>query len=400
MVFSGAGAGTEGDPYVIKTLTQLQEMKDYLSAYFILANNINAIATEQWGGGFEPIGISTPFTGSFDGQGYRITNLYINRPTTSNIGLFSSLGTASVIKNIKLKDVNITGGNQYVGALVGLIIQPGTVSNCYSTGSVSGITAVGGLVGNNRGDILDCYSRCSVMGTNMVGGLAGNNNAAVGYGTTTNSYSAGVVIGGADTGGLVGWNDGVVTNSFWDIQTSGWETSSGGTGKTTEQMKDVRTYTFLEWSGEGLEAPVWDFRGTPYDDALTDDIWDINPVLNDGYPYFNIGAISPFVADLDGLKARLLITGATYDTDLSAALEEAIRYAIIQILVYDSEFNFTDIGTDTVLFDAIQDIAAGIFKRRHMPQDMDQGWWAQGIKKLELYITSTYKVGMVYFSEE
>jgi hypothetical protein len=82
---------------------------------------------------------------------------------------------------------------------------------------------------------------------------------------------------------LVGRNEGTVSNSFWDIETSGLKTSDGGTGKTTAEMKNVRTYTDLTWS-KGLESP-WDFVGNPYNDKGNEDVWDIKPNINDGYPY-------------------------------------------------------------------------------------------------------------------
>jgi hypothetical protein len=406
MAFSGEGAGTEGDPYVITTVAQLQEMNDDLDAYYILGNNINATATSGWNGGegFIPILVlpTTKFTGSLDGQGYRITGLFINRPTGNYQGLFGYIGTGGVVKNVKLYDVAIIA-RQFVGGIAGA--NDGVVSNYCSTGTIyASNQSTGGLIGINgtdsTGSIDDCYSTCSVSGVSSKGGLVGVNNFE---GTITNCYSIGRVDAtGGYIGGLIGNDDGVTTNSFWDTETSGQETSGGGTGKTTEQMKDVRTYTFLEWSGEGLEAPVWDFRGDPYDDALTEDIWDIGSVLNDGYPYFNIGAISPYAANLDALKKRLLIpiTDTNYDEDLTSALKEAARYASIQILNWDAEFSQINIEIDSALFDAILDIAAGIFKRRHMPQDMDQGWWAHGIKKLNDYITATYIKSTIYFPEE
>jgi hypothetical protein len=60
-----------------------------------------------------------------------------------------------------------------------------------------------------------------------------------------------------DVGGLVGWNGeyGYVTNSFWDIETSGQATSDGGTGKTTAEMQDIATFTDVDT--EGLDEP-WD----------------------------------------------------------------------------------------------------------------------------------------------
>jgi hypothetical protein len=101
-----------------------------------------------------------------------------------------------------------------------------------------------------------------------------------------------------------------------------------------------------------------------------------------------------------GLAARLLITDDTYDESLATAIDEAMRYVVMRLWACDTEFSPADVDVDTALFDIILDLAAGIFKRRHMPQDMDQGWWAQGLKKLESYILSTYKTGIVYFSEE
>jgi len=95
------------------------------------------------------------------------------------------------------------------------------------------------------------------------------------------------VSGTSYVGGLVGCNEhyGTVCNSFWDVETSGMTSSAGGTGKTTDNMKNVRTFTDITWS-EGLTSP-WDFVGNPYDDVGNEDIWDINPAINDGYPFFN-----------------------------------------------------------------------------------------------------------------
>ncbi|MCK5181972.1 MAG: hypothetical protein KAQ73_05475, partial [Dehalococcoidia bacterium] len=93
-----------------------------------------------------------------------------------------------------------------------------TVSNSYSTGSVTG-----------EGD--------------RVGGLVGWNSV----GTVRNSYSTGGVTGEWEVGGLVGLNDAIVSNSFWDTQASGQPASAGGTGKTTAEMRDIATFTAAAW---------------------------------------------------------------------------------------------------------------------------------------------------------
>jgi transcription termination factor NusB len=178
--------------------------------------------------------------------------------------------------------IGSVSGQKVVGGLIGW--NGGEISNSFSTGNVKGNTHVGGLVGYNGGEVSNGYSRGSVNGREGVGGLIGGN-----AGKVFNCYSTGFVNGDAKVGGLVGVNYATVSNSFWDIETSGLKTSAGGTGKTTAEMKNVRTYTDLKWS-KGLESP-WDFVGNPYDDKGNEDIWDINPNINDGYPYLT--AIPP-----------------------------------------------------------------------------------------------------------
>ena len=70
-----------------------------------------------------------------------------------------------------------------------------------------------------------------------------NDNA----GTASNSYSTGSVTGNTHVGGLLGRNAGTVSNSFWDTQTSGQDNSAGGSGKTTAQMQDIDTFTGAGW---------------------------------------------------------------------------------------------------------------------------------------------------------
>lgn len=59
--------------------------------------------------GFSPIGNGTKFTGSYDGQGYIITNLYISRDDEDNVGLFGHIGIGAKITNLHLEDANVIG---------------------------------------------------------------------------------------------------------------------------------------------------------------------------------------------------------------------------------------------------------------------------------------------------
>jgi hypothetical protein len=135
-------------------------------------------------------------------------------------------------------------GEEIVGGLMGET-EDGTVSNSYSTGSVTGTYEVGGLVGGNGGIVSDCHSTGSVTGNERVGGLLGFNTD-----TVSNSYATGNITGDEDVGGLVGLNkfDGVVSNSFWDMETSGRTYSDGGTGKNTTEMKNITTFAVAGWN--------------------------------------------------------------------------------------------------------------------------------------------------------
>jgi hypothetical protein len=155
-------------------------------------------------------------------------------------------------------------GSEDVGGLAGSNI--GSVNGCYSTSRVSGSMYVGGLVGRNGGDIIYSYSTGATNGRVCVGGLVGNN-----WGVAILCYSTGTVSGSGAIGGLIG--QGKVVNAihcFWDIETSGWSTSSGGTGKTTTEMQTTSTF---------LDAG-WDFVGETTNG--TEDIWKISEGLD--YP--------------------------------------------------------------------------------------------------------------------
>lgn len=173
-------------------------------------------------------------------------------------------------------------GYSYLGGLVGTIqttasyAYMGVVENCFSTGNVSGHDRIGGLVGENGSAIVrNSYSLGQASGVEVVGGLVGcvylyPNN---GYGTaiTDQCYSTGKVTGSSETGGLIGrhWNGTqIVTNSFWDTQSSGWTYSAGGTGKTTAQLQTQTTFTRAGWNFSTL----W------YLDKYPILRWELNPL--------------------------------------------------------------------------------------------------------------------------
>ncbi|MDD5057533.1 MAG: Ig-like domain-containing protein [Sideroxydans sp.] len=197
------------------TTTDLQGMNGDLTLNYALAGDIDASATSGWnaGAGFQQIGhggaSAVQFTGSFDGLGHTISGLTINRPTENMVALFGYVGNLS-IGNVGLVNVTVNG-NMLVGGLVGYRSGGATV-NAFSTGSVSGVDTVGGLIGENdaSGQISNNYSTCNVSGTATVGGLIGSNFSS----TVSNSHSTGNVTGGNQIGGLAGYSSGTITRSY------------------------------------------------------------------------------------------------------------------------------------------------------------------------------------------
>jgi hypothetical protein len=158
--------------------------------------------------------------------------------------------------------ISVVNGNDFVGGLVGK--NEGTVSNSYSASTVDGNDLVGNLVGVNGGTVSNSYTTGTVDASDFVGGLVGRNEGAV-----SKCYSAGNTTGDENVGGLVGQNlYGVVSNSFWDTQTSGQASSAGGTGKTTIEMQDIATFTGAGWNitavepGETIPTHTWNIVDT------------------------------------------------------------------------------------------------------------------------------------------
>ena len=227
------------------------------SSYRPATNEATYTVTTSTDVGWQPIGslFSNFFSATFNGNDYTISNLMINESNQNVAGLFGYV-QSSEITNLGLLDVKISGLIR-VGSLVGR--NRGTIARCYATGTVSGFSSVGGLVGLNSfnsrlgitGSITTSHAIVSVSGTSDdVGGLVGSNNAIItdSYATgnvtgtrfnvgglvgwngrnITYSYSTGNVDGGDDVGGLVGENDGTITYSYATGDVDGNNDNIGG----------------------------------------------------------------------------------------------------------------------------------------------------------------------------
>ena len=177
------------------------------------------------------------FTAIFDGNGHTISNLYINS-SAIYVGLFGVTGTGSEVRNLGLEhgSVTVTGGGR-TGGLVGYN-NGGSISASYATASVTAIgnAHTGGLVGYNGSDstISASYATASVTGGGTTGGLVGYNGSDS---TISASYATGSVTGSASrgttiatfTGGLVGFNSsGIISASYATASVTGGEGNTAG----------------------------------------------------------------------------------------------------------------------------------------------------------------------------
>ncbi|MDD4667239.1 MAG: hypothetical protein PHR59_04630 [Candidatus Cloacimonetes bacterium] len=379
------GNGSAANPYQIATLENLYWVSQNGScwnAQFSQTANIDASETATWfpngsGGyyGWMPIGNDTvSFTGFYHGHGYAIKGLYSNRPNQDYVGFFGKCRFTQasdgqvMIRNLTLVDADITG-HEHVGALTGyirgwndsyILYRPcvylchsianvtgwkhvggliGYEARCYlsyssSSGSVFGDYYVGGLVGtlSDHCEIIKSYSSAQVANGNRMGGLVAQIND---YAYLRYCYSSGQVVGGSWSGGLVGFvSDSDHTSNaidcFWDIGSSGINTSAKGTGKTTAQMKQRSTYPASGWLFEGDTIEWWMIEGQT------------RPILRNEY--------SANIRTPHQLQMMSIFPDADYqliwDIDLAGTQNAAEMWAT----GLNAEGGFSPIGTNEVPF--------------------------------------------------
>lgn len=280
--FSG-GSGTQESPYLIHNIEELQSIKDNPDAHYALANDIDATESKDMndGDGFYCI---WEFKGSLDGRGYSIKNLYTRSPYIPGYGKYDDEGTGglfyrcqdAVISNLKLIDIDVLGKSMHAAGIV-VYSYSSSLSRCFVSGKVEllspdATTATAGICAiSTSSTITECCNAATIIGYSYTGGIVGeaasldiSNSCNVGAvygevvytgglagsisGVVQNCFSAGYVSGDSFVGGLLGafWSGPTaIVSSYWDTETSGQNTSAGGTGKTTEEM--MQQDTFENW---------------------------------------------------------------------------------------------------------------------------------------------------------
>jgi len=222
----GGGTGSVSDPLIIQDPADLNAVRNGLNLHYKLGNDIDVTSYLDpsgpggvaWGiKGWLPIGnSSTPFTGSLDGAGKKITKLWMGRNDENGVGLFGYASDA-VIKNLVFEFSTIQGGN-YTGGLVGWFAASSTnvgITDCYVKGTVSSIgNCCGGLVGRQFANhsCSNVIQRCCFDGTtgggSYTGAIVGQQaTSSGGVCTITNCFASGIVEGSTHTGGIAGYQN-------------------------------------------------------------------------------------------------------------------------------------------------------------------------------------------------
>lgn len=346
---------------IITDYAGLVAIANDLSGDYILGDDIDAS-----GETFTPLGT---FTGSLSGARYEVSNLTITvtgSGTKKGSFIDTNQGTITDFHLVDCTVSVIATLNAIAASLVRYNDSTGEIARCSATGTVTGEGSSGGssavgLVWSNDGAISKSFSEVIVsvdaptatasgfveenIGTISNSYARGNATAtgtttyASGFieqnytdGNISKSYSTGKPT--ADTvAGFCRINDETITNCFWDEETSGTETSDGGTGLTTLQAKAQLTYTNADW-----------------DFCL---IWNINPCLNDGYPYFRYWAEAQGLGDQETRSKTITVkdpkgripkgaTARAYRTDTDALVET-------ETLDSSGQATFTELPNDVAV---------------------------------------------------
>jgi hypothetical protein len=209
-------------PVRITTAAQLDAVRNNLSGSYILAADIDLSSYEN----FSPIGIFEPvsdaqedaetpklelaFTGVFDGNKHKISNVTISAPDKDGVGLFGCVaGENGVVKNLVVENVTVTG-HMLVSGVIGYGENRNTMENItlQGTNSITGTVMVGGIVGGGFCDIKNSSAAAVITLTGdggevgMAGILAGGMEDSSIIACTVTGGSINATAGSMGIGGL------------------------------------------------------------------------------------------------------------------------------------------------------------------------------------------------------
>ena len=319
----GDGLSSEG-PIVICDYAGLKNIQSGLDKHYVLGRDIDARAswsegedindlpctpydgnedtelTEDFCSGMTPLALgrrSREFTGHFDGQNYKICDLYIqtafDHGNGNSVGLFSSIIGGS-IRNVHLLSVRVNNsGTATTGGLVGAAggVLPGEtldaltlIDNCSVTGKISGQGFVGGLIGNNSSYVSNSYGDVTIEG-GITGALIGYNSKRIischASGSVT-GIGASESLGGGAAGGLVGESynesgssENVIFNSYANVVVSGEGPLGPLVGRVTAfHISNSYGVGKVMGNGENVGGLIGSLDTSDSPSELNDNFWD------------------------------------------------------------------------------------------------------------------------------
>lgn len=372
MAFSG-GSGTSGDPYLISTITDLEDMDSpgYLAAHFKLTTNIDMSTTSYANGEWGGIGnVNAPFTGVFDGNNKILSNIKIKATNTSKrAGLFANTSGGEIKNLIITNGTNVSAVASAVGHM-GFIAGTSvgtTITNCHATGAITDCyIEVGGIVGKTIGGTISYCSATLVVETNsysvggsFVGGIVGEST----QNTVIYRCKTDVTIDGQQNlGGIAGYHDGgsiIECYSTGSIKCRG--ISAGGIVGLLAAAHSTAPAALIKdcYSWVSVEDTALDYRA--YAGLIGYiQISAVSTVSIDVINCYSVGAVNPAVGTyyyggLIGYKpaTKTTITSSFYDQDTSGQSDTGKGEPHTTSWM-KTQANFTNSGWD---FDTVWTIA-------------------------------------------
>lgn len=228
--------GTQGSPYLIYTVTDLQKVRDRINTY-----------TDSWGKKYYKLMADLDFNGSpvwtpissteaisfkgvFDGNGKTIRNISFNR-AYQYAGLFGVVNGGE-IKNLRIEWTLLASDKFSAGGIAGHLQNKTKITNCTTAGNITGKSYAGGIAGiAEASTIVNCSASGNISAYEAAGGIAGystsliNSCASSGNVSSSGKYAGGVV----GTGGTI--NDCNSTGNVTVVSTmntAGEVVSAGG----------------------------------------------------------------------------------------------------------------------------------------------------------------------------
>ena len=310
-----AGHGTEDDPFLIGSASDLLLMRESINAGALIktltGDEIEAFSASylmtadidmsqlcgKGGKNWVPIGSpsfsgGTPFSGTFDGGGHEISNLYINNYLTYQ-GLFGSIN--GTVRNLTVSgEISCIGSS---GLLAGSAYSPSKVENCVSKGSVTGWDDMGGLVGLAYDEMTYCRNEAEIQGNLFVGGIAG-----LCYFTDKiiHCTNAGNVTGRESVGGISGYFNtsyALDCTNYGDVE--GSERVGGIGGSFRQGGSALNCANYGEVKGDECVGGIGGLLSSQY--SIYTNATTIANCINLGTVVFNGGAFGGFLAGYIGL---------------------------------------------------------------------------------------------------